>query len=224
MLETKIEYRLDTFSNEKIKITDVDLRKDVNGKPILISSDVQTYGIRAVFAAVPHVNYEAIVDKKLQAKIDQSTKEAISKQELITAQQQALTEKAKGEQLIAKTRAIEESAKLEAVIRAEKEALVAAENLKRDQLKAKSDLAIKRANAEGDRLKVAAGLTPLEAATIEKDTRIGVAAALAGPNGITLPGLFVGGSNGSGKAVDPFTAVGLESLINITNKIGTDKK
>jgi len=90
VLETKVEYRKDTLTNEQIKITDVDLRKDQNGRAITIPFDVQKYNITVAFAAVPHVDYESIVDEKLQAKIDQSTKEAISKQELITAQQQAL--------------------------------------------------------------------------------------------------------------------------------------
>ena len=80
----------------------------------------------------------------------------------------------------------------------EKEAAVAAENLKRDEKIAASKLALKKAEAEGDKLKVQAGLSPLEQATIDKETAIGVAKALAGPNGITFPSIVAGGSGGSG--------------------------
>lgn len=200
VLETKVEYERDSVTQEKIKITDTNIRKDDRGVAVRIPSDVQTYNIRAVFAAVTNVDYEPIVDEKLQAKIDQSTKESIAKQELITAQQQALTEKAKGEQLVAKTRAEEEAAKLKAVIQAEKEAEVAAQNLRRDKLNAEAKLALKKAEAQGDKLKVQAGLSPLERATIEKETAIGVAKALAGPEGIAFPKIVAGGGGKTGSS------------------------
>lgn len=175
----------------------------------------------ASFSSIDFVKYDPRIYEKLKAKIDAASDEATAKQQLITAQQEALTEKARGEKLVAQTKAREEAAKLEAVIRAEKEAAVAAENLKRDKLKAQSDLAIKRANAEGDRLKVQAGLTPLEKATIEKETRIGVAKALAGPQGIKFPEIVAGGgSNGSNGALQVFE---LERLYELSSKMGSKK-
>lgn len=170
---------------------------DSNGSFLRTKSDIQTYGMLASFSSIDYVKYDARIYEKLKDKIDAASDEATAKQKLITAQQEALTVKAQGEKLVAETQAREQAAKLEAVIRAEKEAAVAEQNLKRDKLKAASDLAIKRANAEGDRLKVAAGLTPLEKATIEKETAIGVAKALAGPQGIKFPDI-VAGSNGQG--------------------------
>lgn len=191
---------------------------DENGNFLRTQSDIQTYGMLASFSSIDYVKYDARIYEKLKDKIDAASDEATAKQKLITAQQEALTVKAQGEKLIAETQAREQADKLQAVIRAEKEAAVAAENLKRDELKAKSDLAIKRANAEGDRLKVAAGLTPLEKATIEKETRIGVAKALAGPNGIVFPSIVSGGgsNNGSG-ALQTFE---LERLYELSSKMG----
>ena len=66
-------------------------------------------------------------------------------------------------------------------------------------------------------LKVKAGLTPLAAAQINMETQIGVARELAK---ITLPSTFIaGGGGGAGGAIDPFTAIGLESLLNIKDKM-----
>lgn len=193
---------------------------DGNGDFLRTKGDIQTYGMLASFSSIDFVEYDARIYEKLKSKIDAASDEATAKQQLITAQQEALTEKAKGEKLIAETKAREEADKLEAVIRAEKEAAVAAENLKRDQFRAASELALKKAQAEGDRLKVAAGLTPLEKANIEKDTRIGVAKALAGPDGIKFPEIVSGGGgNGSSGALQVFE---LERLYELSSKIGKD--
>ena len=197
-------------------------RLNDDGSMMRSSSDIQKYGIYASFASVDQVTYDPRIYEKLKAKIDAASDEATAKQQLITAQQEALTEHAKGEKLIASTKAREESAKLEAVIRAQKEADVAKENLERDKYKAASELALKRAAAEGDRLKVQAGLTPLERAKIDKETSIGVAAELAKvkfPNSMVI----VGGSGGAGGKVNPFEAVGLESFYNLSKKMSGDK-
>lgn len=194
--ETKTRKLEDGTEKQYIEVTE----QTVNGKIKRTESDIQDYNIVASFASIDYVKYDPRIYKKLEEKIDAASDEATAKQQLITAQQIALTEKAKGEQLIAKTKAREEAAKLEAVIRAEKEALVAEQNLKRDKLKAASELALKKAQAEGDRLKVAAGLSPLEQAQIDKETAIGVAKALAGPNGITFPTIVAGGGDKNGSS------------------------
>lgn len=152
------ETKTDILQDSSVK-TYIEVRPklDKEGKLLRARSDIQKFGIMATYTSMDNVHYDKRIYQKLKAKIDAASDEATAKQQLITAQQEALTEKAKGEKLIASTRAREESAKLEAVIQAEKEAAVAQENLKRDQYKAQSDLAIKKANAEGDRLKVLAG-------------------------------------------------------------------
>lgn len=158
---------------------EVNPRKNSEGVILRGESDIQEYGIVASFASIDEVIYDSRIYEKLKAKIDAASDEATAKQELITAQQEALTEKAKGEKLIATTKAREESAKLEAVIRAEKESAVAAESLKKAKLDAAAELAMKEAQAKGDKLKVAAGLSPKEKADFEMRTAIGVAEALA---------------------------------------------
>lgn len=222
VLETKIEYRVDTFSRETVKITDVDLRRDENGKPIIIPSDVQTYGIRAVFAAIPHVDYEPIVDKKLQAKIDQSTMEAISKQELITAQQQALTEKAKGEQLIAKTRANEESAKLQDVIRAEKKKLVAEQSAIEAKFNADKIEQEGRAQAAANKALVAAGLTPEQQMKLDIEIAKVVSENIA--KATTPQVVIMGGDGGGGGADEVMKIFGAERSLELIKKMKEDPK
>lgn len=158
---------------------EVNPRKDGKGNILRGDSDIQVYGIIASFASIDEVTYDERIYEKLKAKIDAASDEATAKQQLITAQQEALTEKAKGEKLIAETKATEESAKLRAVIQAQKATAVAAESLKQAELNAKADLATKTAAAKGDKLKVAAGLTPKEKADFAMRTAIGVAEALA---------------------------------------------
>lgn len=219
LLETDTKTRKLEDGTEKTYI-EVTARKDENGMVERNESDIQKYGIVASFASIDEVKYDDRIYEKLKAKIDAASDEATAKQQLITAQQEALTEKAKGEKLIAQTKAREESTKLQAVIRAEKEAAVAAQNLKRDKLVAASQLALKEAQAKGDRLKVAAGLTPQEKAEWEYKTAVGVAKEIFGGRGITFPSVMVNSDSKGGKSIDPFTAVGLESLKNMVNSGG----
>lgn len=217
--ETKTRTLADSTTKTYI---DVSPKTTPDGQVMRTKSDIQTFGILSTYTSMDNVHYDERIYEKLKAKIDAASEEATSKQELITAQQVALTEKAKGEQLIAKTEAREQSAKREAVIRAEKEAEVAEENLKRDKFTAASTLALKRAEAEGDRLKVQAGLSPLERAKIDQATAIGVAAEIAK---VKFPDdmIIVGAGDGKGGGVNPFEAVGLESFYNLSKKMSSSK-
>ena len=221
IIVTKAEYIKDSVSNTSRKITKTDVRRDANNIPIRKKSNLTQYGITVVSATIDNIDYIELIDNKLKAKIEASTRESIAKQEAITAEQEAITALRKGEQLLAETRATEESAKLQSVIRAEKEAAVAKENLKRDELNAKAQLAIKRAQAEGDRLKVNAGLSPLERATIEKETAIGVAKALAGPNGIVFPKIVAGGNGAGGSGA--LQTLELKMLNDLANDMSRKK-
>ena len=196
---------------------EVKAKLDAEGNIKRSVSDIQEYGIVASFASIDEVLYDERIYEKLKAKIDAASDEATAKQELITAQQQALTEKAKGEKLIAKTKATEEADELQEVIRARKAKLVAIENLAQARLDAAAKLVLKEAEAKGDKLKVAAGLTPLEAASIEMETRIGVARELAKVN---VPNIVISGGSGG---ANPMEAVGIKYLMDINNQLSKRK-
>jgi len=91
--------------------------------------------------------------------------------------------------------------------------LAAAEN-------AAKELELKKADAEGAALLVKAGLTPLDAANIQKETAIGVARELAKMN---VPQIFIAGGSDGGTTADPFTAVGLQAMLDITASMAKTK-
>ena len=158
-------------------------------------SDIQKFGILSTYTSMDNVHYTEEIDIKLKQKIKYAADKANSKQELIAAQQQEQTAIVQGKKLIAETTATEEALEQKAVIQARKAKLVAQEKLEEDKYTAASSLALKKAEAEGDKLKVAAGLSPLEQARIDKETAIGVASALAKR---PVPMIVSGGDNGSG--------------------------
>jgi len=191
--ETKTMTLEDGTSKQYIS---VEPKLDKNGNIMRSKSDIQTFDILSTYTSMDNVHYNGKIDVKLEEKIRYASEEANSKQELITEQQKEQTAIVKGRKLIAETTATEEAAEQTEVIRARKAKLVAAEKLEEDRYKAASTLALKKAEAEGDKLKVAAGLSPLEQAKIDKETAIGVASALAGPAGIKFPEIVVSGGNG----------------------------
>jgi len=186
--------------NSQETYIDVKPKLDENGNMVRVESDIQTFGILSTYTSMDNVHYVQEIDIKLRQKIKYAADKANSKQELIAAQQEEQTAIVKGNKLIAETTAREEALEQEAVIQARKAKLVAKERLEEDKYKAASTLALKRAEAEGDKLKVMAGLSPLEQAKMDKETAIGVAQALAGPQGIKFPEIVTGGGGANGSS------------------------
>jgi hypothetical protein len=122
----------------------------------------------------------------------------------------------RGRQKVAEVRATEEAAKIEAEIRAQAETAVSKEQALQARFQADKALAEGRASAEVARLKVSAGLSPLEKAQIEKETRIGVAAELAKVN---VPSIVIGGSGNSTNGANPMDAIGINMLREVMGKL-----
>ena len=215
IIEQHESMRLDSLSGEKIRSYENTPRRNADGSYALAESDVQQYDIVPNFVAITLVEYEAVVNEKLKAKVEQSTREAIAKQELVTAQQEALTAEMRGRQKVAEVKAKEQAAKIEAEIRAQAETAVSKEQALQAKFQADKALAEGRAAAEVARLKVSAGLSPLERAQIEKETRIGVAAELAK---VKVPQIVIGGGNGA-KAANPMDAIGVKMLMDVMGKL-----
>ncbi len=100
LLNTKesIQYDSLTRENKRVYLTQVQYGKD--GQPKRKVSSIKEYGITVADAAITDVDYESKVDQMLAKKIDAATKASVAKQELMTAQQQALTAKAQGEKAL----------------------------------------------------------------------------------------------------------------------------
>ncbi|WP_020567106.1 flotillin family protein [Neolewinella persica] len=216
IIEQHEEMRIDSISGEKIRSYENTPRKNADGSFALAKSDVQQYEIVPNFVAITLVEYETVVNEKLKAKVEQSTREAIAKQELVTAQQEALTAEMRGRQKVAEVRATEEAAKIEAEIRAQAQTAVSKEQALQAKFQADKALAEGRASAEVARLKVSAGLSPLEKAQIEKETRIGVAAELAKVN---VPSIVIGGSGNGANGANPMDAIGINMLMEVMGKL-----
>lgn len=95
--EEKIVYDSIERENKRLYITAVQMDKS-SGLPKRKPSAIAEYQISVADASIIDADYEEKVDEKLAKIIDAATKSAVSRQELMTAQQQALTAKAKGEQ------------------------------------------------------------------------------------------------------------------------------
>ena len=101
LLRTEENVVFDSLEAEKKRIYQTEIQLDTKTSlPKRKLSSIKEYGITVADAAITDVDYEEKVDDKLIKIIDAVTKSSISKQELMTAQQQTLTAKAKGEQAL----------------------------------------------------------------------------------------------------------------------------
>ena len=222
LLQTNTKTRILEDGSQETYI-DVKPKLDDNGEMVRVESDIQTFGILSTYTSIDNVHYVEEIDVKLRQKIKYAADKANSKQELIAAQQEEQTAIVKGRKLIAERTATEEADEIESVIRARKAKLVAAEKLEEDKYKAASTLALKKAEAEGDKLKVLAGLSPLEQAKMDKETAIGVAQALAGPNGIVFPKIVMSGGDSNGGGNGALQTVQLKMLNDLAKSMSTNK-
>jgi SPFH domain / Band 7 family len=101
LLVTEENLVYDSLELEKKRVYQTTIQMDKKTSlPSRKVSSIKEYGITVADAAITDVDYESKVDEKLVKIIDAVTKSSISKQELMTAQQQTLTAKAKGEQAL----------------------------------------------------------------------------------------------------------------------------
>lgn len=196
------------------------------------------YGIEVLDFNIKEIDFDKTIDALIFEKKKAQQKMVVARAQAEEAKQNAITSLEKGKADVAVAKAEEEVSKIREITQMEKEKAVAELQATKEfnvakvdaekQLtvaklgkeaaaeNAKATLLAGQAEAKVAELKVAAGLTPLEQAEINRDTQIGVARELSK---IKLPGTFIAGGGGSGGAVNPFTAIGIEALINIKDKM-----
>lgn len=126
LLKTEENVVFDSLEQEKKRIYQTEIQYDKkNGAPKRKLSSIKEYGITVADAAITDVDYEDKVDQKLTKIIDAVTKSSISKQELMTAQQQTLTAKAKGEQALVEIEYQQKQDQIKQVVEAETKVKVA---------------------------------------------------------------------------------------------------
>ena len=179
-------------------------------------SPFSQYGITCGLVSITDIKYDAATQDQIDAQkaanlavITSKTKsiEAMQKTIQIAEEGKAATEKAKWEQ---------ERIKIVEVTKAEQEREVARLAAEKAEFDKKKVVAEGEAKAAANRALVAAGLTPLERATIEKETKIGVANAL---KDIKLPRIVMTGGSGSGGAGAAFDAMGLKAMTELVDKM-----
>ena len=182
------------------------------------TSPFSYYGLDVSQLSISNIRYDQTVIDQIAAQQQANMQIQTSIAQSMEARQQAIRAEEQGKATAAEARWKQEAIKAVEVTRAEQAKEVA--RLEADQAKFVADKIIqeKRAEAEANRLMVAAGLPPLERATIEKETKIGIATALATYQGAWTPYVVSGGSgSGGNQAMD---AVGIKMMLDIIEKLG----
>lgn len=181
------------------------------------SSPFAYYGLEIGQVAVSKIAYSDKVNSQIARQQEANMLIATSKAQAAAAQQESIRAEEEGKAIAMKAKWEQEKIKAVEVTKAEQEYEVA----RLSALKAKEDA--KRIEAQGlaeaaaARAKVQAGLSPLERATIDKETAIGVAQALANSEVRWVPEvMIVGGKEGA--SANPLDAVGLNMLLDIAKK------
>lgn len=126
LLMTEENVIFDSLEREKKRVYQTEIQYDKKtSAPKRKLSSIKEYGITVADAAITDVDYEEKVDQKLIKIIDAVTKSSISKQELMTAQQQTLTAKAKGEQALVEIEYQQKQEQTRQVVEAETKVKVA---------------------------------------------------------------------------------------------------
>jgi hypothetical protein len=126
LLVTEENIVYDSLAMEKKRIYQTEIQLDLkSATPKRKLSSIKEYGITVADAAITDVDYEEQVDLKLVKIIDAVTKSSISKQELMTAQQQTLTAKAQGEQALVEIEYQQKQEQTRQVVEAETKVKVA---------------------------------------------------------------------------------------------------
>lgn len=183
-------------------------------------SPFSQYGITAGIVSIIDIKYDAATQQQIDAQKAANLSVITAKTQALEAMQKTITIEEQGKARAAEAKWEQEREKAVAVTLAQQEFEVArleAEKAKQVALKVKAE---GEAKAAANRALVSAGLTPLERATIEKETAIGIAQALAQSQVRWVPEIIVAGNGHGNNAMD---AVGLNMMLDVVKKMNTKK-
>lgn len=181
------------------------------------NSPFSQYGITCGLVSITDIKYDRATQSQIDAQKQANLAVITAKTQATKAMQDAITIEEKGKAEAAQARWEQEKLKAVAVTKAEQEKEVsrlAAEKAKFDKEKI---IAQGQAEAEANRLKVQAGLTPQEKAEWDYKTAVGVAEALANSKVQWVPSIMMGNGNGNGNSA--MDAVGLKMLLDVSKSI-----
>lgn len=210
----------DENGNKFIQRTVVPRIDTTTGRPVISEvSAFKRYNVELIQLVINDIDFDEKTDALIAKRKEAEQEQVVAKATAERAKQDTITTQEQGKARVAEAEAAALVEKKTAVINAEKEKEVAVQQALKAEEEKKAIIAKGEADAEAARLKVAAGLTPLDKANIDKETAIGVAEKLAG---VRFPQMMVigGGANGQGP-LNPFDAVGLKSFIDISHDLAT---
>jgi len=140
----------DSVTGELTKVYENKIRKDENNLPVRNNNDLKEMGIVVRTHNIINVDYENQVDAKLAKKIEASTRESVSKQNLITAQQEELTAAAEGRKRLVEIEYEKMQVQTTKVVEAETEVKLAQKD------KEKQLIALEGAKLEAQKIKAMA--------------------------------------------------------------------
>jgi len=147
ILDMRESYYRDTLTGETKRTYDSKIRINDEGVKVRKESDLKRFGISISSATIENVDYEQQVDEKLKKKIEASTRESVSKQNLVTAQQEAMTAEAEGRKKLVEIEYQEKQLQTQALVQAETQVKLAT----KDQEKQK--IALEAAKLEAQKIK-----------------------------------------------------------------------
>ena len=191
----------DSIEKQSKKVYQNAMIKDKDGVVQRKFSSIKEYGLTVADAQTTDFDYEQRVDIMLGKKIDAATAASISKQQLMTAQQQSLTAEATGKKVLVETEYKQKVQQSIEVVQAETKVRLAEQYKMEQKVAAEAAVyASQKTKTDADAAAyaasraVAAGLAPWDRAQFDQDTKIGVAKALSA---IVLPVYYAPGGGGS---------------------------
>ena len=212
----KVEETIDPVTGEKKTTKVATLIVDTDspgGYKRSEKSPFAYYGIEIGQVAVSKIGYSDKVLQQIAQQQESNMQIQTAKAQSAAAQQNAIKAEEEGKAAAAKAKWEQEKIKAVEVTKAEQEYEVARLAALKAKEEAKRIEAEGHAKAEANRALVGAGLTPLEKARIDKETRIGIAEALAKTK---WPTIVMNGGNGQNSAMD---VIALKQMTDLVDKL-----
>lgn len=193
------------------------VRMDENGIPKIIGKNLlNEYGIEIQQVVMGDPQPEEKILKIIDAQKEAEQKSVLARSQAEKARQDTITITEQGKASVAQAEAEAKAKAIVETTEATKNRDVAKLNAEKAKFDAEKILAEGRAQAEANRLKVSAGLTPQEKAEWDYKTKVGIAQAVAS---VKFPASMIIAGGSDGKSANPFDAVGLQSLYNLSNQM-----
>lgn len=175
------------------------------------------YGLKVSQLSISDLEYEGATLAQISKQREADMSIITAKSKALEAIQRTIQIEEEGKAAAAQAKWEQEKIKAVEVTKAQQAFEVAALQAKEADEKAKKIIAEGKAEAEANRLKVQAGLTPQEAAEWQYKTTVGVAEALSKSNVRWVPEIMMNGNTSGGNSA--MDAVGLNMLMDVAKKM-----